>query len=58
MIKDSYTNKAVKPDYSNKVSEINLIKVRNKCRDFLNKSLDVNLVTEIYKICLNSGMDK
>ena len=58
MIKDSYTNKVVRPDYSNKVSEIELKKVRNKCRDYLNRTLEVDFITEIYKVCLNNGMPK
>lgn len=58
MIKDSYRNKLVKPDYSNKVSEIELKTVRNKCRDFLNRTLEVDFITEIYKVCLRNGMQK
>lgn len=56
MIKDSYNNKVVNRDYTNKLTDYELKTIRNKCRDFLNKSGNADYLKEVYKLSVFYGM--
>ena len=50
---ESYNNK----NHTNKIiSNKEVIYVRNKVRDFINKNPDEKLIAELYRVCLTHGM--
>lgn len=57
MIRDEYQKKIINPKtLENKLSDLEFRTIRNKIRDYINKTQSEELLKEICKSCITHGM--